>query len=179
MHGMFLQDVLWPAAHTRSLLFCVPQRDNIWGPFLIISPASTLNNWHQEFSRFVPKFKVSVHGAAGRARRRKHLQSPAPGNPEKTRAALSTSGSATTYTYSHAQWFTRYITWNHQLCEGVNKNINDMIYIMTLSNDELTSLRSVPVVSSRGQCGAASHSNPVINEPTEWLSSFLAPSPGP
>ncbi|KTG02378.1 hypothetical protein cypCar_00015022 [Cyprinus carpio] len=34
------------------------QRENIWGPFLIISPASTLNNWHQEFSRFVPKFKV-------------------------------------------------------------------------------------------------------------------------
>ncbi|TSR99399.1 DNA helicase INO80 [Bagarius yarrelli] len=33
-------------------------RDNIWGPFLIISPASTLNNWHQEFTRFVPKFKV-------------------------------------------------------------------------------------------------------------------------
>uniref|UniRef100_A0A4W6EX31 Chromatin-remodeling ATPase INO80 n=1 Tax=Lates calcarifer TaxID=8187 RepID=A0A4W6EX31_LATCA len=26
--------------------------------FLIISPASTLNNWHQEFTRFVPKFKV-------------------------------------------------------------------------------------------------------------------------
>lgn len=39
--------------------FSVPaQRDNIWGPFLIISPASTLNNWHQEFTRFVPKFKV-------------------------------------------------------------------------------------------------------------------------
>ncbi|KAG9480907.1 hypothetical protein GDO78_010270 [Eleutherodactylus coqui] len=34
------------------------QRENIWGPFLIISPASTLNNWHQEFSRFVPRFKV-------------------------------------------------------------------------------------------------------------------------
>lgn len=37
------------------------QRDNIWGPFLIISPASTLNNWHQEFTRFVPKFKVRTH----------------------------------------------------------------------------------------------------------------------
>lgn len=39
-------------------LMCVFQRENIWGPFLIISPASTLNNWHQEFARFVPKFKV-------------------------------------------------------------------------------------------------------------------------
>uniref|UniRef100_A0A8C3AMT6 Chromatin-remodeling ATPase INO80 n=1 Tax=Cyclopterus lumpus TaxID=8103 RepID=A0A8C3AMT6_CYCLU len=34
------------------------RENNIWGPFLIISPASTLNNWHQEFTRFVPKFKV-------------------------------------------------------------------------------------------------------------------------
>lgn len=39
-------------------LICTLQRENIWGPFLIISPASTLNNWHQEFARFVPKFKV-------------------------------------------------------------------------------------------------------------------------
>lgn len=39
-------------------LICILQRENIWGPFLIISPASTLNNWHQEFARFVPKFKV-------------------------------------------------------------------------------------------------------------------------
>ena len=45
------------------LLFVPAQRDNIWGPFLIISPASTLNNWHQEFTRFVPKFKVRTHKA--------------------------------------------------------------------------------------------------------------------
>ncbi|XP_026854513.2 chromatin-remodeling ATPase INO80 isoform X2 [Electrophorus electricus] len=41
-----------------ALLAHLAERDNIWGPFLIISPASTLNNWHQEFARFVPKFKV-------------------------------------------------------------------------------------------------------------------------
>uniref|UniRef100_A0A8C9VS55 Chromatin-remodeling ATPase INO80 n=1 Tax=Scleropages formosus TaxID=113540 RepID=A0A8C9VS55_SCLFO len=41
-----------------ALLAHLAERDNIWGPFLIISPASTLNNWHQEFTRFVPKFKV-------------------------------------------------------------------------------------------------------------------------
>uniref|UniRef100_A0A671N3B5 Chromatin-remodeling ATPase INO80 n=1 Tax=Sinocyclocheilus anshuiensis TaxID=1608454 RepID=A0A671N3B5_9TELE len=40
-----------------ALLAHLAERENIWGPFLIISPASTLNNWHQEFSRFVPKFK--------------------------------------------------------------------------------------------------------------------------
>ncbi|XP_030777592.1 chromatin-remodeling ATPase INO80 isoform X2 [Rhinopithecus roxellana] len=41
-----------------ALLAHLAERENIWGPFLIISPASTLNNWHQEFTRFVPKFKV-------------------------------------------------------------------------------------------------------------------------
>ncbi|KAM3919203.1 chromatin-remodeling ATPase INO80 [Leptodactylus fuscus] len=41
-----------------ALLAHLAERENIWGPFLIISPASTLNNWHQEFSRFVPRFKV-------------------------------------------------------------------------------------------------------------------------
>ncbi|KAM9091991.1 chromatin-remodeling ATPase INO80 isoform 3-T3 [Megaptera novaeangliae] len=41
-----------------ALLAHLAERENIWGPFLIISPASTLNNWHQEFTRFVPKFKL-------------------------------------------------------------------------------------------------------------------------
>lgn len=30
----------------------------IWGPFLIVAPASTLHNWQQECCRFIPKFKV-------------------------------------------------------------------------------------------------------------------------
>lgn len=30
----------------------------VWGPFLIISPASTLHNWQQELAKFVPDFKV-------------------------------------------------------------------------------------------------------------------------
>jgi DNA helicase INO80 len=30
----------------------------IWGPFLVIAPASTLHNWQQEVSRFNPHFKV-------------------------------------------------------------------------------------------------------------------------
>jgi DNA helicase INO80 len=36
----------------------VAERYDIWGPFLVVSPASTLHNWEQEISRFVPAFKV-------------------------------------------------------------------------------------------------------------------------
>lgn len=56
---------LWACLAYFVCVCSIWQRENIWGPFLIISPASTLNNWHQEFSRFVPKFKVSVAAVQG------------------------------------------------------------------------------------------------------------------
>ncbi|XP_022083274.1 DNA helicase INO80-like isoform X2 [Acanthaster planci] len=34
------------------------ESQGIWGPFLIVAPASTLHNWQQECARFVPGFKV-------------------------------------------------------------------------------------------------------------------------
>ena len=41
-----------------SMLAYVAEKYNIWGPFLVITPASTLHNWQQEVARFVPSFKV-------------------------------------------------------------------------------------------------------------------------
>ncbi|KAG8905621.1 putative DNA helicase ino80 [Tulasnella sp. 403] len=41
-----------------SLLAHLAEAHNIWGPFLIVAPASTLHNWHQELSRFVPDLKA-------------------------------------------------------------------------------------------------------------------------
>ena len=35
-----------------------PQVQHIWGPFLIVTPASTLHNWQQECSRFMPELSV-------------------------------------------------------------------------------------------------------------------------
>uniref|UniRef100_A0A4W3JH07 Chromatin-remodeling ATPase INO80 n=1 Tax=Callorhinchus milii TaxID=7868 RepID=A0A4W3JH07_CALMI len=55
-----LADEMGLGKTVQSIAFLahLAERENIWGPFLIISPASTLNNWHQEFTRFVPRFKV-------------------------------------------------------------------------------------------------------------------------
>lgn len=41
-----------------SLLAHLAESQNIWGPFLVVAPLSTLHNWAQEVSRFVPKFKA-------------------------------------------------------------------------------------------------------------------------
>ncbi|KAL1919122.1 uncharacterized protein VTP21DRAFT_2504 [Calcarisporiella thermophila] len=41
-----------------ALLSYLAETQNIWGPFLVIAPASTLHNWQQEFSKFVPAFRA-------------------------------------------------------------------------------------------------------------------------
>jgi DNA helicase INO80 len=45
-----------------SLMAYLAETNNIWGPFLIIAPASTLHNWQQEVTRFVPGFRVRKCG---------------------------------------------------------------------------------------------------------------------
>jgi DNA helicase INO80 len=41
-----------------SLLAYLVETQDIWGPFLVVAPASTLNNWQQELTRFVPGLKA-------------------------------------------------------------------------------------------------------------------------
>ena len=41
-----------------SVMAHLAETYNIWGPFLVIAPASTLHNWQQEISRFVPRLKA-------------------------------------------------------------------------------------------------------------------------
>lgn len=55
-----------------SVLSYLAETHNIWGPFLIVTPASTLHNWQQEISRFVPDFKVIPYW--GNAKDRKILR---------------------------------------------------------------------------------------------------------
>lgn len=40
-----------------SLMAYLAETHNIWGPFLVITPASTLHNWQQEISKFAPHLK--------------------------------------------------------------------------------------------------------------------------
>ena len=51
--------MLGDADISNSNLDCyVVQEKNIWGPFLVVAPASVLNNWADEISRFCPDLKT-------------------------------------------------------------------------------------------------------------------------
>lgn len=55
-----------------SVMAYLAETYGIWGPFLVISPASTLHNWKQEIAKFVPDFKVLPYW--GNAKDRKVLR---------------------------------------------------------------------------------------------------------
>ncbi|KAL1442640.1 hypothetical protein MTO96_046321, partial [Rhipicephalus appendiculatus] len=50
---------LGKTVQTIAFLAALAEVQNIWGPFLVIAPASTLHNWQQELTKFVPRFRVS------------------------------------------------------------------------------------------------------------------------
>lgn len=63
-----------------SVMAYLAEHHNIWGPFLVIAPASTLHNWQQEISRFVPTLKVLPYWGSAKDRKvlrkywdRKHI----------------------------------------------------------------------------------------------------------
>lgn len=55
-----------------SVMAYLAEVHNIWGPFLVIAPASTLHNWQQEITRFVPQLKALPYW--GNAKDRKVLR---------------------------------------------------------------------------------------------------------
>ncbi|KAB8349629.1 hypothetical protein FH972_023648 [Carpinus fangiana] len=55
-----------------SVMAYLAEAHNIWGPFLVIAPASTLHNWQQEIAKFVPNLKTLPYW--GNAKDRKVLR---------------------------------------------------------------------------------------------------------
>nr|CAB3256206.1 helicase SWR1 [Phallusia mammillata] len=59
LNGILADDMgLGKTVQAIAFLAHLTERVGIWGPFLVVAPASTLNNWHQEFARFLPSVKV-------------------------------------------------------------------------------------------------------------------------
>ena len=55
-----------------SVMAYLAEKHDIWGPFLVIAPSSTLHNWQQEITRFVPELKCLPYW--GNAKDRKVLR---------------------------------------------------------------------------------------------------------
>lgn len=63
-----------------SVMAYLAEFHNIWGPFLVIAPSSTLHNWQQEITKFVPDIKVLPYWGSAKDRKilrkfwdRKHI----------------------------------------------------------------------------------------------------------
>lgn len=63
-----------------SVMAYLAEKYDVWGPFLVIAPASTLHNWQQEITRFVPDLKVLPYWGSAKDRKilrkfwdRKHI----------------------------------------------------------------------------------------------------------
>ncbi|CAR25080.1 chromatin-remodeling ATPase INO80 [Lachancea thermotolerans CBS 6340] len=52
-----------------SVLAHLAENHNIWGPFIVVTPASTLHNWVNEISKFLPDFKILPYWGNGNDRK--------------------------------------------------------------------------------------------------------------
>ena len=55
INGILADDMgLGKTVQSISLLAHLAETYGVWGPFLVVTPASTLHNWQQEFTKFTP-----------------------------------------------------------------------------------------------------------------------------
>ncbi|XP_054814872.1 chromatin-remodeling ATPase INO80 isoform X2 [Prosopis cineraria] len=59
LNGILADEMgLGKTIQAMAFLAHLAEEKNIWGPFLIVAPASVLNNWNEELERFCPEMKV-------------------------------------------------------------------------------------------------------------------------
>ena len=78
LRGLFVKGIngilademgLGKTVQSISILAWLAEVQNIWGPFLVVAPASTLHNWEQELVKFVPDFNVLPYWGTQRDRK--------------------------------------------------------------------------------------------------------------
>eukprot|EP00158_Paraphelidium_tribonemae_P007351 Partr_v1_DN28211_c0_g1_i1_m75788 putative DNA helicase component of the INO80 complex which remodels chromatin by shifting nucleosomes and is involved in DNA repair (By similarity) len=70
INGILADDMgLGKTVQSISLLAHIAETHNIWGPFLVVSPASTLHNWQQEFVKFTPHLKAVPYWGSAKDRK--------------------------------------------------------------------------------------------------------------
>ncbi|KAA3672360.1 DNA helicase INO80, partial [Paragonimus westermani] len=71
---------------TIAFLGHLAEKYGIWGPFLVVAPASTLHNWSQEFAKFLPAFRLVPYWGSPAERRvlRRFWSFARPTNPNRS-----------------------------------------------------------------------------------------------
>ncbi|XP_019414737.1 PREDICTED: DNA helicase INO80-like [Lupinus angustifolius] len=58
LNGILADEMgLGKTIQAMAFLAHLAEEKNIWGPFLVVAPASVLNNWNEELERFCPDLK--------------------------------------------------------------------------------------------------------------------------
>ncbi|KAI5074596.1 hypothetical protein GOP47_0010557 [Adiantum capillus-veneris] len=59
LNGILADEMgLGKTIQAMAFLAHLAEEKNIWGPFLVVAPASVLNNWADEANRFCPEFRI-------------------------------------------------------------------------------------------------------------------------
>ncbi|CAG8488719.1 7878_t:CDS:10 [Diversispora eburnea] len=58
INGILADEMARKTVQSISLMAHLAETHGIWGPFLVIAPASTLHNWQKEISEFLPSLRI-------------------------------------------------------------------------------------------------------------------------
>ena len=110
-----------------SLMAHLAERKDVWGPFLVVVPVSTLHNWQNELTKFGPDLKVLPYFGSLEERKKlsKFLDPKNLYNPALRIHVLLTSYNMVVGT-SREQQRLQKIKWNYMILDEAQaiKNIN-------------------------------------------------------
>ncbi|KRX08854.1 P-loop containing nucleoside triphosphate hydrolase [Pseudocohnilembus persalinus] len=142
-----------------ALLGTICSERNIWGPFLIIAPASTLYNWQQELRKFLPQLKVLPYWGSQKQRKiiRKFFSAKNLGQQNSVFHVVITSYQLIV---SDEKAFHR-IKWQYMILDEAQaiKNINSIRWqiLLTIKARNKLLLTGTPIQNSMAELWALLH----------------------
>ncbi|CAD8141070.1 unnamed protein product [Paramecium pentaurelia] len=142
-----------------ALLSHISSFKQIWGPFLVIAPSSTLHNWQQEIKKFCPTLKVLPYWGQAQQRKtiRKYFQQKNFGSRESLFHIVVTSYNLVV---SDNKIFNR-VRWQYMILDEAQaiKNINSQRWQILLSFNARNRLllTGTPIQNTMGELWALLH----------------------
>ncbi|CAK82325.1 unnamed protein product (macronuclear) [Paramecium tetraurelia] len=142
-----------------ALLSHISSFKQVWGPFLVIAPSSTLHNWQQEIKKFCPSLKVLPYWGQAQQRKtiRKYFQQKNFGQKQSLFHVVVTSYNLVV---SDNKIFNR-VRWQYMILDEAQaiKNINSQRWQILLSFNARNRLllTGTPIQNTMGELWALLH----------------------